>query len=157
MVQIKAILKKFAGSLDNVCRLKYNTHNKTGTALLKGISKDNEVTVKMKGCPKEPEEVFVVFMDFLEDIELYGRNPKAFKELLGVTLKQRAQQMRLYLAAIPRETWLDIHRLIMFAPEMKEILENLVKSRTDDDARREKYRADTLLEGMRNWTEPQPY
>ena len=108
-------------------------------------------------CPDEPEDVFVVFMDFLEDIELYGRNPKAFKDLLNLTLKQRAQQMRLYLAAIPRETWLDIHRMIMFAPDMKAILDELATSRTDDALRNIKYKAETVLDGMKNWTEPPLY
>lgn len=104
-------------------------------------------------CPETPEDVFVVFMDFLDDIELYGRNPKAFKELLGVTLKQRGQQMRLYLAAIPRKQWLNIHRMFMFAPDMKEVLEELVVvSPSKHEAVVAK--AVSLLETMKDWTEP---
>lgn len=103
--------------------------------------------------PETPEDVFVVLMDFIDDMELYGRNPKAFKELLKLTLKQRAQQMRLYLAAIPREKWLDIHRMFMFAPDMKELLEELV---TTDRSKLATvaYKADSLLETMEGWTEP---
>lgn len=104
-------------------------------------------------CPETPEDVFVVLLDFIDDMELYGRNPKAFKELLGLTLKQRAQQMRLYLAAVPREQWLNIHRMFMFAPDMKELLEELVtsdRSKLQDVA----YKADALLDIMSEWTEP---
>lgn len=104
-------------------------------------------------CPETPEDVFVVLMDFIDDMELYGRNPKAFKELLGLTLKQRAQQMRLYLAAIPREKWLDIHRTFMFAPDMKALLEELATA-DKDKLSLMRYKADSLLETMKGWTEP---